>query len=220
MKPIPTYVLVHSEASSILSRNMTNFRGAGLEVTLVCPTDSVVRSNLGLPMIKLGAKQHHGEDAIWRMLALAGLAACSPDPVLIMEYDCLIWPEFFDRHLKDNEISCGALFECGEQPGYTARAFPHFPYYATPKTWRKVFQEGALLHEQGMSDRWVGAVAMKSGIKLFPRTTFSCNTYENEEQLNAAREAIGEGRFACTHGVKSDHSFRELTRAKAKENAR
>lgn len=216
---IPTYILSHSESSSVLSRNMVNFRGASLDVSLVCPLNSVVRSNLGLPTIKLGQKEHHGADSIWRMIALAGLAACSPDPVLVMEYDCLIWPDFFDHALKDGEIMCGAIFHTDEK-AYLAKAFPHFPYYANATTWRKVVQIGANLHENGMSDRWMGAVADQGGLKLIPRTSVSFNSYETDEQIEAAKRAISEGTFCCTHGVKSDRSFREITRAKTMEEAR
>lgn len=210
-------IMAHGDysAQQCFDRHLPFWRSHGLPITVMCPEDSEVRT--GLPMIKIGTKQHHGPIANGRFrMLLKTLMLTEHDEFVIFEYDsfCLT-PElpiisdgvygisFIDtRQIRDSGYRDGCVFE--------GTLFIHPPLMFNRATIGRVV--GALDTlgdhcECGLWDRYLGLACQRYDIPVNclreGGLAYSENTIGRDYGLGPACEAAINGAIYW-HGVKSE----------------
>jgi hypothetical protein len=209
MKTLLT-VMAHAEAQDTFDRHRMYWERHGFQVVVMCPIDSVVRTNH--PLITIGRKSHHDAEANRRFKALlADLSKTSYDRFVIHEYDSLC---FQDMHPQFNPDGVWSNLFTDDDPKWQGHHFLHPPLVMSREILTRVVETSRSVPdgvEHGFWDRMLGFICERGSIPMhgYGERGFSKNTILPSD-IPAAVAARKAGAIMF-HGVKSIEVLKALT---------
>lgn len=199
-------VMGHKDAQATFDRHMPIWEKNGYPIIVVTPENNPVSTNHAL--IRIGARQHHGREAIERFVRILQVGVEAGYPfILFDEYDsfCLEIPF---RIMTEKGIHGWDWRDKDPANGFKGTHFIHPPLFMDIETAVQIVQASETLRhmgdERGFWDRWVGMICEKQGIPIHTTETFhfSRNTIE-QGHMALLFDALKSG-AKWFHGVKTE----------------
>lgn len=186
-----------------------NWRPAGLyRFWFISPENSQLRGDWpGCGFFHAAPSSHCGPNSIQRLQLALALCAAAPGACALLEYDCMVWPEWTADVPREGIAHGGAEFantsaDDGDGRRFFAPRYWHFPFLATQGTWRAALDACDGIQEHGFADRWLAAIFKRAGIAVESRCPYSENAIDNHDKEARVRALRESGRLPCAHGVK------------------
>lgn len=165
----------------------------------------------------IGHSDYNGYGTMDRTMFATLLAASVGsqfDCVSIIEYDAIVWPEYWKNldHMAGG-VYCGMIFNESPSSKFKAKQFTHWPVTTTILHWKQIAASMAHVTEGGYPDRMMGLAIERAGLKLqeVGPATYSSNKID-AKQLPLALDAIRRGAL-CMHGIKDVGTIKTLNNA-------